>query len=290
MNYIEAEIKKFKIEEKIKKLLYFKKPGKHSIEWGMNHITFAPSKRLRPLLLLESNLAYGKIDDDAYILCAALESIHTYSLVHDDLPCMDNDDLRRGVKTLHKIENEAYAVLAGDALLTNGFGTLAKYSKTGKLGKILALFNEKAGFSGMILGQLLDLQGENKKLKSSQMNEINRNKTGTLFELSIMLGAINAGADGKSLKTAEKLGETLGLLFQLKDDILDITGDEKTMGKTRGSDEKNKKSSIPLVIGLEKAEIILGKYREDLSRLIDRLPSNRDFFHKLAQFIIEREK
>jgi geranylgeranyl diphosphate synthase type II len=290
MNYVENEIKRLKIESKIKKYLFFKNPQKYSAEWGMNHITFATCKRLRPLLLLESNLAFGNIDEDSYILSAAVEAVHTYSLIHDDLPCMDNDDLRRGVKTLHKIKNEAYALLVGDAMLTSAFGILSKYSKQEMLNKILELFNEKIGYKRMILGQMLDLEGENKKLTYKKMNEINRNKTSSLFELSLMLGALNAKADDKSIKAIEKFGEKLGIMFQLKDDILDITGDEKIMGKTRGSDEKNKKSSIPLVIGLDKSVKILYKYKSELIHLIKNLPRNNEFFYNLVDFIIERKK
>jgi geranylgeranyl diphosphate synthase, type II len=290
MNYIEHEIKRLNIENKIKKYLFFKSAKKHSLEWGMSHITFAPCKRLRPLLILEANLAYGSIDEDCYVLCAALESIHTYSLVHDDLPCMDNDDLRRGVKTLHKIKNEAYALLTGDALLTNGFGILSGYKKIQHLPCIIKLFNEKTGYKRMIYGQILDIEGENKKLNINQMNEINLNKTSSLFELSLMLGAINANANSKQVKIMEDMGKSLGLLFQLKDDLLDITGDEKIMGKKKGSDEKNKKASIPLIIGLEKSQKMLEDYKKKTIDLVKKIPGNNDFFYKLIDFIIERKK
>ena len=290
MNSVEKEIKKLKIEQNIKNLLFLKKAKKGSIQWGMNYITFSPSKRLRPLLLLESNLVFSSLDKDAYVLSAAIELIHTYSLVHDDLPCMDDDNLRRGVKTLHTIKSEAYALLVGDALLTRSFGILSMYSKNKFLPKILESFLKKAGHLGMILGQIMDIEAENKTIKPKKMDEINKYKTGSLFELCLFLGALNGNAKEKDLIHMEKLGTLIGYIFQLKDDILDIIGDDVVLGKTVGSDEKNKKSSIPLAIGVSKAEELMCKYKHMAFKNIDKLPSNKDFFYKLIDYIIKREK
>ena len=290
MDYILGEIKRFSIEKKLKDILFFDNAKEYSLEWGMNYITFSSSKRIRPLLLLESNQVFSKIDDDSYILSGAIELIHTYSLVHDDLPCMDDDDYRRGIKTLHKIKDEAYAVLVGDALLTRAFEVLSNYSKKDKLSELLKLYTKKAGFTGMIYGQVLDLEAEKKKLSVNDINKINKHKTCALLELSMLAGAINGGADGNELSVIENIGNVIGYIFQIQDDILDIIGDSKVMGKSTGSDEKNNKSSIPLMMGLEKAKSILNEYHEDAHKYIDRLPSGRDFFYRLVDYLVTRKK
>jgi geranylgeranyl diphosphate synthase, type II len=290
MQIIADEIKRLNIEKKIHEILFIKNSAKHSIEWGMNYMLFSPSKRIRPLLLLESNLVFAEPDNDAYILSGAIELIHTYSLVHDDLPCMDNDDLRRGVKTLHKIRNEAYALLVGDALLTGSMEVLSRYTKKDRIPEILSLFGKKAGYGGMIYGQMIDMDGENKRLAVGKIKTMYEKKTSALFELSLMLGAVNAGADKKDRDNLEKLGAILGCIFQLKDDILDISGDEKLLGKKTGSDEKNKKSSIPLLLGLKESEKILNSYKKEGLKYINLLPANKVFFESLLEFIVTREK
>ncbi|HPO48864.1 MAG TPA: polyprenyl synthetase family protein [Spirochaetota bacterium] len=252
MDYITLESERLKIDEKLKKNLFFNDAKYLSLEWGMNYILFAPSKRVRPLLLLESNLIFGNPDEDSYILSSALELIHTYSLVHDDLPCMDDDDLRRGQKTLHKVKNEAYAVLVGDALLTRTFGILSKYSKKDKISDILNIFYQKSGEEGMISGQVLDIDGEEKNLEIEAINEINERKTGKLLELSLLLGALNGNASQDKLITLEKLGNLIGHIFQLQDDVLDIVGDKKIIGKNIGGDEKKKNLQFLWLLELKK--------------------------------------
>ncbi len=290
MDYIIEEIEKLNIEKKFKELIFFKDAIEHSLEWGMNYIFFSPSKRIRPLILLESNLIYSDLDNDSYILSSALEMIHTYSLVHDDLPCMDDDDLRRGVKTLHKIKDEAYALLVGDALLTRSFEILSMYTKKDKLPQIIDIFCKKSGHKGIIYGQILDLEGEGKNLEIESINKINKYKTSSLFELALIAGAINGGASNKDIKLLEELGSLLGYIFQLKDDILDIVGDSKLLGKNIGSDEKNKKSSIPLIIGIEKTKEMLYEYEKKSINCIEKLPANKTFFYKLLDFILKRKR
>ena len=290
MNFIEQEFEKFKIKEKIKKLLYVKNASKHSIGWGMNYITFSPSKRIRPLLLLESNLIFSAPNADSYILAAALELIHTYSLVHDDLPCMDDDDLRRGIKTLHKVKNEAYAVLVGDALLTRAFEILSMYSKKEKLNDVLKYFTLKSGYKGMIFGQELDMEGENKKLTIDAIHKINKNKTCALIELALICGAINGNAAKDEIKNLENLGEIIGFIFQLQDDILDIIGDTKILGKNTGSDKKNRKSSIPLIIGIEKTKKIIYDLRNKSFKYIERLKNNKNFSYDFIEYLTDRKK
>lgn len=290
MNIINSEIKKLNIEDNIRKVLFFENPDFLSLEWGMNHITFAPSKMIRPLLLLESNLIYNPLDNDSYLLASAVELVHTYSLVHDDLPCMDNDDLRRGVKTLHNYKNEAYAVLVGDALLTRVLDILSEISKTEIIGKILKVFGEKAGYKGMIKGQILDMDGEGKKLSTEEINIINYHKTANLLQLSLIAGAINGKASSEDIKLMEELGNYIGIIFQLQDDILDIQGNSEILGKNTGSDDKNNKSSIPLIAGINETKKIINDYKIKSIELINKLPSNKDFFISLIDYLISREK
>lgn len=290
MKTIFNEIIRLNIEKKLNRLLFFRNAKEYSLQWGMNYILFSPSKRIRPLLLLEANMIFGVPDNDAYILAGAIEMIHTYSLVHDDLPSMDNDELRRGQKTLHILQDEAYAILVGDALLTRSFGILSKYSKSDKLPQIIDLINQKAGLEGMIHGQVLDIRGNEKTLEIESINTINKYKTGALLELSIMLGAINGGASSEQVIRLEKFGTILGHLFQLQDDILDIIGDKKELGKNIGSDEKNKKNSIPQLIGIEKTKNIMNSYKKEAYKYINDFQQNREFFYKLVDFFIERSK
>ena len=257
MDYINSEIERLKIEENLKKILYYKETKPESLEWGMNYITFSPSKRVRPLLLLQSNLIFGDINEDSYILSSDLELIHTYSLVHDDLPSKDNDDMRRGQPTLHKLKNEAFAILVGDAILTRVFGVLSQYKNINKLSQVLEYFYKKSGESGMIYGQILDLEGEGKNLEIEAINSINEHKTAKLIELSLMLGGLNGGATKEELNQLEKLGVIIGHIFQIQDDILDIVGSKEIMGKNSGSYQKKNKSSIPLLLGFKKEKDII---------------------------------
>jgi geranylgeranyl diphosphate synthase type II len=285
---ITSEINRLQLEENLQKYISYDNPTELTLEWGINHIFYAPSKRIRPLLVLESNLVFSDLDEDSYLLAAAVEAIHTYSLIHDDLPCMDDDDLRRGVKTLHTIKDAAYGVLVGDALLTEGLGILSGYSKPERLPELLKLFLEKAGRNGMVGGQYLDMEGEGTELDADQIDSINALKTGALIELSLLCGAINAGADTADLPIIGRLGTLLGRIFQLQDDILDIIGDTKKLGKKTGSDQKKKKSSIPLVTGMDKARSLMDEYAAKAGELIDSLPDNRRFFHDLVQFLLSR--
>jgi geranylgeranyl diphosphate synthase, type II len=290
MDFLNNEISRLDIENKLKKYIYCEAEDEHSIEWGMNYITFSPSKRVRPLLLLETNLMFSKPDEDAYILASAVELIHTYSLVHDDLPCMDDDDLRRGVQTLHVLKNEAYGLLVGDALLTKVFGVISSYSKKEKLGAILKCIHDKTGEKGMIYGQILDMSSENRKVEINDILKINHNKTGKLLELCMMLGAMNGNAVENEIENIEKIGGFIGHIFQLQDDILDIVGDKEVMGKKSGSDEMNNKSSIPLLIGIEQTREMIEKFKIDALKLIDVLPDNRNFFYKFIDFLMTRQK
>ncbi|MCG8572278.1 MAG: polyprenyl synthetase family protein [Spirochaetes bacterium] len=290
MDFIISELKELQIEEKLKNILKYTHPEKHSLEWGLNYITFSPSKRIRPLLVLESHKIFQTPDQAAYQLAACVELIHTYSLVHDDLPCMDDDELRRGLKTLHTIYDEAYALLVGDGLLTRVFSVLAQYSQVEKLPLILKYIGELAGITGMIGGQDLDLKGEGKNLSVKEIEQINRLKTGALIQLSIVLGVINGGADLEQINHFLVFGELLGHIFQIQDDILDIIGDQKLLGKAVGSDEKNQKSSLPLILGVEEARNVLDQYALKATEMVSKFPGNQHFFHQFIQFLKNRAK
>jgi len=290
MDYLAEEVKRLKIEENIKKYLYIDNAEKDSIEWGMNYITFAPSKRIRPLLLLESAIAVGDIDDDAYVLATVVETIHTYSLIHDDLPCMDNDEIRRGQKTLHVIKNEAFALLVGDAILTRVLDLFKHYKKVDRIPYILQLINDKVGYKGMVKGQLLDINAEGSKLSIDEILNINYNKTAKLFELSFMLGAINYSITSETIYYLEELGTCMGQIFQLQDDILDFIGDSRVMGKKSGSDFNLNKSSIVYIYGIDKARETMSNYSEKAKDLIEKIPNNKDFFMQLLDYLLNRAK
>jgi geranylgeranyl diphosphate synthase type II len=270
-------IKELQIEENLNRLLFYPDCPEDSIAWGMNYITFSPSKRVRPLLLLQANKIFKSIDEDAYVLAAAVELIHTYSLVHDDLPCMDDDELRRGVPTLHTIKGEAYALLVGDALLTRAFGILGNYQKS-------------ANLPLMLNGQMLDIYCETKNITLEEINLINKYKTAALLQLAIILGALNGGMPLDKLDFYDKFGEIIGNIFQIKDDILDITGNEKDLGKKIGRDQKNQKKTLPQLIGLTKTNEILNNYCSQAQQMINDFPANQDFFNNFVDFLKNRDK
>ncbi len=211
-------------------------------------------KRIRPALLLEFCRVCGGDYKKAVPFACALEMIHTYSLIHDDLPCMDNDDFRRGKPSCHIAFGEEYALLAGDALLTLAFETAMKSNLsaeiTVKAAKELA---KAAGVMGMVGGQVLDLQNEGKKVGVSDLQKTDELKTGELIRAACVLGCVCAGADDKKIAAAEKYAHDIGIAFQIVDDILDVTSDEETLGKPIGSDEENQKSTYVSLLGIEKS-------------------------------------
>ena len=290
MSFIDQHISNLHIEEKLKSLVYIDNPKEESVQWGMNYMFFAPSKRVRPLLTLESNLCFAAPDEDSYILAAATELIHTYSLIHDDLPCMDNAPLRRGIATIHSFRSEAYALLVGDALLTASLGMLGRYSKSDRLARLLCLYHDKAGYDGMILGQQLDMDGETRQLSLEETKLMEINKTSRLLQLSLVSGAINGGASEEHINIMDKLGESMGLIFQIRDDILDVTGNAAELGKQTGSDADNNKSSVTAIVGVEKAQQMINELSAECMELIGKLPRNREFFIDFVKYLAERNK
>ncbi len=229
------------------------KPG--TLHKAMRYSIFAGGKRLRPILALAAAEACAGDIQDALPAACAVECIHTYSLIHDDLPCMDDDDLRRGRPTSHKVFGEGVAVLTGDALLTVAFEILAQARPT-RLHPTSSLIKELAAASGsrwLIAGQVLDLEGEGQTLTRAQLQFIHESKTAALLTTSLRLGAMSANAGPARLKNLTHFGQALGLAFQIIDDILDVTQTTEKLGKTAGKDEQSTKATYPALFGLERS-------------------------------------
>lgn len=243
-------------------------------------------KRIRPALLLEFCRVCGGDYKKAMPFACALEMIHTYSLIHDDLPCMDNDDFRRGKPSCHIAFGEEYALLAGDALLTLAFETAMKSNLsaeiTVKAAKELA---KAAGVMGMVGGQVLDLQNEGKKVGIPDLQKTDELKTGELIRAACVLGCVCAGADDKKIAAAEKYAHDIGIAFQIVDDILDVTSDEETLGKPIGSDEENQKSTYVSLLGIEKSRKTAEELTLNAQKALDAfdgdVTSLKDFAEKL---------
>ena len=260
---------------------------------AMNYSLKAGGKRLRPILTLESCKIVGGKEEDAIPFAMAVEMIHTYSLIHDDLPALDNDDLRRGKPTNHKIFGEGMATLAGDALLNYAFELMLSSSIDKEdSNKYLKAINEvakHAGIYGMIGGQVVDVESENKIIDKDKLDFIHLNKTAAMIVGCMRAGAIIGGASEEELEKVTKYGRNIGLSFQIVDDILDITGDEETLGKPIGSDIENHKSTYPSLLGLEKSREIARQLIEEGKSSIDGLSSEIDFLNQLGDYIISRD-
>ena len=277
------------IENKINQVL-----SDHGTEYdellkAMHYSASAGGKRIRPKLLMEFMRISGGNPENALNFAVALEMIHTYSLIHDDLPCMDNDDMRRGKPSCHKAFGEATALLAGDALLTESFGLAAKTENVpaDRVVKALAQLSACAGVNGMIGGQVLDLKYENSKAPLDIVCELYRLKTGALLKAAATIGCILAGADEIKIDKACQIAEKIGLAFQIRDDILDIIGDEKILGKPIGSDSEQNKSTYVSLVGIDKAQNdVISLTNEAVSLLSDF--HDADELKKFAESMIAR--
>lgn len=260
---------------------------------AMNYSLKAGGKRIRPILTLESCKIVGGKEEDAIPFAMAIEMIHTYSLIHDDLPALDNDDLRRGKPTNHKVFGEGMATLAGDALLNYSFEVMLSASINKKdSNKYLKAINEVAkyaGIYGMIGGQVVDVESENKMIDKDKLDFIHLNKTAAMIIGCMRAGAIIGGATEEQLEKVTKYGKNIGLSFQIVDDILDITGNQEKLGKPIGSDIQNHKSTYPSLLGLEKSREIARQLIEEGKSSIDGLSSETDFLNQLGDYIINRD-
>ncbi len=261
------------------------------IHQAMRYSVLAGGKRLRPALLIASAEVAGGTARDVMPAACAVELIHTYSLIHDDLPAMDNDDYRRGKPTNHKVFGEAIALLAGDALLTLAFRMLTE-CRTDKPANIVRVVHEMAdgaGSGGLIGGQVVDTFSTEKEIDITALEYIHRNKTGALYVISARSGAILAGASAEVLAHLTEYAEYLGLAFQIKDDILDIEGDQVKLGKPVGSDIRNKKATYPALFGLEGAKLKARNAVEGAKEALDLFGKEAEFLRALAEYVIKRD-
>ena len=259
---------------------------------AMEYSVMAGGKRLRPMLMQETYRLFGGEGKEIEPFMAAMEMIHTYSLVHDDLPAMDNDEYRRGRKTTHVVYGEAMAILAGDALLNYAFETAASAFVLDEgnpaIGKAFMILASKAGVYGMIGGQVLDVESEGKEIDADTLKFIHIHKTSALLESAMLIGAVLAGASEQQQRTVELAARELGLAFQIRDDILDVTGNTDELGKPVGSDEKNHKNTYVALEGLEKAKEDVKRYSESAIDRLKSLPVRNEFLYELIEELIDR--
>lgn len=262
-----------------------------SLKESMHYSLQAGGKRIRPILLLAVLHELGQDHPDALKVAASIEMIHTYSLIHDDLPSMDNDDLRRGMPTNHKVFGEAVAILAGDALLTYSFGVLARLNHVSSDDKVrlIDLLSVAAGAEGMVGGQVLDIEGEEKKLSLEELEQVHRLKTGALLTYSILAGAILGNAQPEEMVALGKFGEHIGLAFQIQDDILDVTGTSQELGKTAGKDESSAKSTYPGLLTLPKAKEKLDFHANEALQAVAVLGGKTSLLEELTALIVKRK-
>ena len=261
---------------------------------AMNYSFLAGGKRLRPMLMQETYRLFGGNSDIIEPFMAAIEMIHTYSLIHDDLPALDNDDYRRGQKTCHIVYGEDMAILAGDALLNYAYEVatkafdLAEKDKIMNVVEAIKILASKPGIYGMIGGQVADVELEGTPLSMEQILFIHKNKTSALIEACMMIGAVLAGASKEDVLKMEECGEYIGLAFQIQDDILDLTGDEEEIGKPVGSDEKNHKTTYVTLKGLERSQ----RDVEDISKkaidILEKYDKGDCYLTNLTRFLIHR--
>ena len=251
---------------------------------AMRYSLFAGGKRLRPALALGAAEVVCGDDAPALPAACALEMIHTYSLIHDDLPAMDDDAMRRGKPTCHVVFGEAMAILAGDALLTMAFDLLAE---TGDL-RVVREVAQASGIGGMAGGQTLDLQYEGREITLEALEELHRRKTGALVRASVVVGAMLAGADDRTVQVLGHYGEYVGLAFQIIDDILDVTGDSAVMGKAAGSDAAHNKATFPALLGVEGSYARAQELADQAMLTLEELGANANQLKVLVDYIVKR--
>lgn len=281
------------IEKQLDKFLPKEDCFPQTLHQAMRYSTMVGGKRIRPLLVMESAKLFGLSPEKVFPTACGVEMIHTYSLIHDDLPLMDNDDFRRGRPTCHKIFGEAVALLAGDALLTNAFTTIAKNAQIDGISNLAVIdvikkISAAAGSAGMVGGQTVDIESVGMSIDEELLYYISKNKTAALICSALWSGARLAEAPLEDLDTMDNFGQKVGLIFQIVDDVLDIKGDEKTLGKPIGSDEKNNKNTFPTLLGFEKTANLIDELSNDAKYLITTYPNN-EFFINFIDFLVKRQ-
>ncbi|MGA2171665.1 MAG: polyprenyl synthetase family protein [Sedimentisphaerales bacterium] len=288
----ELESKVRRVNEVLGRILSQRGLIGEELEESLRYVLEGPGKRVRSAVVLWCcELVSGKVNHDAEIAAAAVEMVHTYSLIHDDLPAMDNDDYRRGRLTCHKKFDEATAILAGDALLTLAFELLAK--ETGKpetAVRLVAELAEAAGPAGMVAGQMADLKAANGKANEKLLNHIHLNKTAKMFRCAAGMGGICGGADEEQLKCLREYGLRLGLGFQISDDILDVCGTSEQLGKTSGKDVKQGKATYPAVMGIEKSIKLAEKLADEAIASLELFGAKADMLRRLTGALLNRTR
>lgn len=300
MNFEETlKEKTAQMEENLKAFLPTEEGYQKTVIEAMNYSVLAGGKRLRPMLMAQTYEMFGGSGELIYPFMAAIEMLHNYSLVHDDLPAMDNDEYRRGRKTTHVVYGEGMAVLAGDGLLNYAFETAHRAFEKAespeeyrKVAAALTIFGKKAGIYGMIGGQCADIEAEekNEEISKELLLFIHEHKTAALIQSSMMIGAVLAGADKKQIEAIEKCAYNIGIAFQIQDDILDVTGSQEILGKPVGSDEKNNKRTYVTICGLEKSAETVASLSNEAIRILSSFPERNPFLEKLVEQLIYREK
>lgn len=260
------------------------------IHKAIRHTLFAGGKRLRPYLLINTYLLFSDDIKKVLLIAGAIEMLHSYTLIHDDLPEIDNDDFRRGKKACHVVFGSDIALLAGDALLVYAFEAINSTDLDNKLKvKILKELAEEAGHKGLIAGQIVDIESEGKKISAATLKYIHHNKTARLINLCIRFGCYLADAPEEDQKRLEKFGKKLGLVFQIVDDILDIEGDSEQMGKSVGKDKKVKKATFPSIYGLEKSKAMAEKLLNEAKELLNPYKEKAELLRMLSDFVLTRK-
>jgi geranylgeranyl diphosphate synthase type II len=279
------------VDEHLDRLLPVESEQPSSIHKAMRHSVFAGGKRVRPILVLASGESLSGDRNVLLHLGAGIEMMHTYSLIHDDLPALDNDDLRRGVPTCHKVFGEALAILAGDALMTRCYQILADLPglpESTRIDIIREIATATGTVNGMIGGQVVDLESEGKEVSTRMLEYIHYSKTGAFLKACVRCGAIAAAANRDEMQSLTEFGNKIGLVFQIVDDILDVTSSSEVLGKTAGKDEKVKKATYPALYGIdasrEKARELVSSALEDIRDFGEKAESLRS----LARFVLNR--
>lgn len=291
-NYLED--RKTLVEEALKKFMPEPSGLAGDVISAMNYSLFAGGKRIRPILCIAGAEAVGGSSDDVLPVACAIELIHSYSLIHDDLPAMDNDDLRRGKPTNHKVFGEAVALLAGDGLLTLAFNLMAGYGVDKKVEKtallrVIELISSAAGYKGMVGGQVVDISYEGKDPEPAVVEYIHTHKTGAMIAASVTAGTILAGGSEEESKSINRYGQQVGLAFQIADDILNIEGDRRAMGKEIGSDKVRGKITYPSVFGITESKTIQKRLIKQAIESLNRFDKRAEPLRELARYIINRK-
>ncbi len=284
-----------RIEEILQEYLPKQKGYQRVIMEAMGYSLLAGGKRLRPMLMKETFRLYGGTSKALHPFMAAIEMIHTYSLVHDDLPAMDNDEYRRGRKTTHVVYGEDMGILAGDALLNYAFETAFKAFVTDPedsllIGRALTVLGEKAGIYGMIGGQVIDVKETGHSVSKEVLDTIYKLKTSALIEAAMMIGAILGGASEEEVRKTEKIAEYVGTAFQIQDDILDVTSTNDVLGKPVHSDEKNEKTTYVTLLGIKEAENEVARLSGEAVALLHQLSGENEYLEHLLLWLVHRDR